>query len=118
MRTSLWSLGFVMVVLGGGSLLLGREHGVVPTASAAIATGALTLGGAALLLRRDWGYWVALGSTVLLAGMSGVGMMLKRPIGLPLPPLISLAAGLYLTLRLLLARGALKPRPTPDESDA
>jgi hypothetical protein len=107
----------IMIVLAGGSLLYANSQGVHPGVTAFIAALALSAGGAALFVRRPISFWVALGGTLTNVGLAIASFALHRPLGLPLPPILSLVFGLYICFRLLLARSALQPiqrEPIPD----
>jgi hypothetical protein len=105
-----------MVVLGGGSLLLGRNYGYQPTVSMGIVAGALCVGGLALFVKKPISFWIAFGATLIVMGFAVASFVLKRMVGLPLPPIIALVAGLYLCFRLVLSRFAFRPRPPlPDD---
>jgi hypothetical protein len=117
-RPSLWSLGFIMIVLGVGSLAMGHYYGVQPTATSGVVAAALAIGGASLFVPgKPAVFWIALSATVITIAFAAASFLLKRPVGLPLPPIISLVAGLYLCFRLVLSRGALRPRPTVADED-
>ncbi|MSP61756.1 MAG: hypothetical protein EXR72_15760 [Myxococcales bacterium] len=117
MRPSLWSIGLFMIVLGGVSLGVAQSHGISPTASSGIAAAGLAIGGLTLILGRPWSVWFALGGGAITVGFALASFILKREVGLPLPPIISLVAGLYVCVRIVMARSALKPRSaTPEET--
>jgi len=115
MRPSYWSLGFVMIALGAGCLLMGRYYGVQPTVSTAIVAAALAAGGVALLFKRQFSFWVAIAAVGLTVAFALASMLSGRAVGLQ-PPVIPLVLGLYICFRLVLARTLFKPR-APVSSD-
>jgi hypothetical protein len=115
LRASPWSLGLVMIIFACGSLLVARSHGEQPGATAAVAAGALAVGGLALLLRRRASFYIALAAALTTVAFALVSFVTRRVLGLPLPPLISLVIGLYISFRLALARRAMSPPPPPTE---
>lgn len=104
-----WSVGILMIVMGGIGLsgFSGqRPSGIVPYLIAGLLIG----GGATLFLRRPFAFWVALAASVVLA-VSGLLARFGYPmLALPIPPILSIVVGLYLCLRVLMAKSALKPR--------
>jgi hypothetical protein len=118
MRPSPWSIGFVMIVLGGATLLYANSQGIRPTAVGAIVAGALALAGFWLMLRRQGAFAAALIAGGLTAATGVAGFILHHPVGLPLPPIVSLVAGLYVCLRVLIARPGLAPDRRRAESEA
>jgi hypothetical protein len=75
-----------------------------------IIAGALVLGGAALFLKRPFVYWVALGASALTVVTGLVGLAGHPALALPVPPALSIGVGLYLCLRVLMARAQVRLR--------
>ncbi len=119
MRPSPWSIGIVMLAVGAGSVAFAGTHGVPPTAASIAAAAVLCAGGVAMLVRRRWSFWVALGAALATVALAVVNFVFRRepPIGLPLPSIVTLVIGLYLTLRILLAKSAFDPPLPPVETD-
>jgi hypothetical protein len=120
MRPSPWSIGFVMIVAGAGTVLYAWSNHVPPTALSLIAAAVLCLGGGALFVRRRAAWLVALGAAIITAGFAAASFLLRREVGLPLPPIVTLVLGLYMTMRVLLLRSSFDPpAPTPSvDTDA
>ena len=103
------TVGILMIAMAGiGLAPLGPQPrpplGVPQLAIAGI----LVLGGLLLVLRRTIAQYVAFaaaGALVVTAILAWTG---RPQFGLPVPPAISLVIGLYLILRVAMARGALK----------
>jgi hypothetical protein len=118
-RPSPWSIGFVMIVLGGASILFASSHGVRPTATGLAVAGMLGVGGFWVMLRWRGAFFGAMAAAGFTAATGVAGFISHREVGLPLPPIVSLVAGLYIALRVLIARPALAPdralvEPPPD----
>jgi hypothetical protein len=113
MRPSPWSIGFVMIVLGGATLLYANSQGIRPTAVGGIVAGVLAVAGFWLMLRRQGAFAAAMIAGGLTAATGVAGFILHHPVGLPLPPIVSLVAGLYVCLRVLIARPALSNEKRP-----
>jgi len=106
---SAWSVGILMIVMGGiGITGFGQQHAVGP-APYAIA-GLLVIGGALLFLRKPFAFYPAIAASALLALSSVLGYLHHPELGLPVPPMLSLVIGLYLCFRVLLVRSTLQPR--------
>src|SRR5262245_49774933 len=101
-----WSVAVLMVVMGGlGVSGVGNQER--PTAVAWAIAAILIASGAALFLRRGITFYVANAAALLLA-LSGVaGLVGHRELAMPMPPVLSLVIGLYLILRLMMARKSL-----------
>src|SRR5690349_21467179 len=115
MRPSPWSIGFVMIVLGGATLLYANGQGIRPTAVGGIVAGVLAVAGFWLMLRRRGSFAAAMIAGGLLSATGVAGFIEHRAVGLPLPPIVSLVAGLYICLRVLIARPAITPDRGPPE---
>jgi hypothetical protein len=98
-----WSVGVLMIAMGvlsvGG---FGAQH--PPThvgwGIALILVGA----GGLLFLRKPFVWWIGLGAALLTLGSGFVTQAGKTEWGLPVPPLLAIVIGLYLVLRLAMAR--------------
>ncbi|HZS37715.1 MAG TPA: hypothetical protein VFF06_12850 [Polyangia bacterium] len=104
-----WSLGMLMIAMGGvGISGIGgqKPHGAAPFAIAAV----LIAGGALMFLRRPFVFYVALAAAAVLAGTGALALAGKPQLALPVPPALSLVVGLYLCLRAIIARPAMQPR--------
>jgi hypothetical protein len=117
MRSPPWSIGMLMICMGG--LAIAPLGGRAPAGPPAYALAALLVaGGMALFSRRPFGFWVALASAGLTV-LVGVGALATgRAARLPLPPAILIGIGLYLCLRVLMARAMLRQPPPPRGDDA
>jgi len=109
-----WSIGLFMLALAVIGLMppAGQQR---PDTLAAIESAVLATGGVALLLRRPGGLFIALAAGVIAAGFGVAGFVLERNVGLPPHPAISLVAGLYVVVRVLIARTLLR-KPPPAEA--
>ena len=119
MRPSPWSVGLIMILMGGiGVSGFGQGAPLSPAAYAV--SGALVVGGAAMFLRRPFSFYVAITAALLLSA-SGLAAMLHHPeLVLPVHPAISVVVGFYLCLRAVIARPGLRPpssRAVPSEND-
>jgi hypothetical protein len=115
------SLGILYIVMGGlglsglgGAGPLGRvQYGL---AAALIAAGVL------LLTRLRLAFYLALLAGLATAATGVLGLTGHRELALPLQPAVSVGVGLYLCLRLFLARAGLGRRrraaPAGDEDEA
>lgn len=111
-----WSLGLLMIAMGGvGISGIGgqKPHGAVPYAIAAV----LVAGGALMFLRRPFVFYVALAAAAVLAATGGLALAGKPQLALPVPPALSLVVGLYLCLRAIIARPAMQPRKASSPVD-
>jgi hypothetical protein len=109
-------VGLIMIVLGGLSVGgFGAQHPPTPVGWAI--AGALVVGGGLLFLRRPFAWWIAVAAAIVTV-VSGMVAQLGRPQwGLPMPPLLSVVVGLYVILRLLVARSWFYRKPnTPAET--
>lgn len=107
MRPSPWSIGFVMIVLGGVSLLVARSHGISPTATGIAVAASLAVAGFWLMLRWKGAFYAAMAAAGFTSATGVAGFLAHREVGLPLPPIVSVVAGLYVFLRVLIARSGL-----------
>lgn len=106
-------IGFALIMPAMALRSGGEPLTVVNTFAAAF----LLMGGAALLLRRAASFWVGMAGGLVTVVGAAVGMVLHREVGLPISPLLALVIGIYATLRVVIARGALSP-PAPRRSIA
>src|SRR6185503_14086191 len=115
MRSQPWSVGILMIAMGGiGVAGFGGRH---PTAVAYAIAALLVLGGATLFLKRPFAFYVAVAAAALLT-VSGVVAWAGHPeLAMPVPPMLSIVIGLYLILRAAMARPALQPKPPRPLSD-
>jgi hypothetical protein len=111
------TVGVVMIAMGVLSVSpIGERHviGLVPWGLAAL----LIAGGAGLFLRRVATYWLAVAAAGLCA-LTGLLPFIGRPdLALPVPGWLSIVVGLYLLLRLFVAKRALTPRKTAPPPEA
>ncbi len=116
MNPALFTLGALMIAFGAVPNIFAMPQGH-PTMPALVIAASLVAGGVALFFRRPASFWIALGAGLLTALAGAIGLARHRVIGLPVPPIASLVGGLYVTLRVSLARPSLRPTaPTPDDS--
>ena len=103
MMRSDWSLGILMIAMGGLSISgIGTQPHPSP-AGWAIA-GALVVGGAVLFLRKPFSLYVAMASA-LVTLLGGVLALAHHPeLSLPVPAAMSIVVGLYLFVRLAMAK--------------
>jgi glucose dehydrogenase len=106
------TVGILMIAMAGlGLVPLGPNRASAGAAQYAIA-GVLVVGGALLLMRQRWAFYVALGAAGVLIA-SGIAALAGMPqMALPLHPMISVVIGLYLVLRVVMAKKGLK-KPEP-----
>jgi hypothetical protein len=97
-----------MILMGGvGMTGLGRTA-IAPGSYAVSAI--LVVGGLALFLRKPFSFWVAIVAAGVLL-VSGIAGFLHHPeLGLPVNPAISVVVGIYLCLRVVIAKSALSPK--------
>jgi hypothetical protein len=108
---SAWSAGILMIVMAG--MGVSGMGGARPTPAAWALAGLLVVGGILMFMRKPIAFFVTVGAALLLA-VSGVVAYFGHPeLALPMHPMISIVIGLYLSLRAVLARPALRPRPEP-----
>ena len=109
MRPSPWTVGLLMVLVGGMGLSgFGQPHVLTPAAY--VIAGVLLVGGVTMFLRRPFAFWVAIAAALLLTA-SGLAAFLHHPqLSMPIHPGISVVVGLYLCLRAVIARPGLNPR--------
>jgi uncharacterized membrane protein (UPF0136 family) len=116
------TVGILMIAMAGiGLAPLGPPPrppiGVVQLAIA----GVLVIAGVLLVMRRQIGIWFAFGAAAVLSGTGVAALLGARHFALPVPPAISIVIGLYLFLRVAMARAGLKsskPKgtlPPPEE---
>jgi hypothetical protein len=94
-----------MIVVAGMSVsgLDGnRPQGTIPW----VIAGIVCAGGIAVLFRRKWGIWVAVGCSALLVITGALAYLGHPELALPLHPILSVVIGLYVCLRALLMRPA------------
>ena len=84
---------------------------VLPGAIGVLLAVSLVIGAIGLFLRRRVAFFLALGAAILTFSVGAFGMVTGESLGLPVPPIVTLVAGLYMTLRTFLARDALGPPP-------
>jgi hypothetical protein len=116
---SAWSVGILMVAMGGlsvGGIGMQRQVSLVGWALA----GLLIVSGALLFLRRPFVYWLALAASILTAATGAIALLGRPSWALPVPPGLSIGVGIYLGLRVMMAKAA-QPRrgflPRSDEAD-
>jgi hypothetical protein len=112
---SAWSVGVLMIVLGGiGVSGIGGQKPLGPIPW--VIAGLLVAGGATMFLQRPFVFWVAIGASGLLAA-TGVLARLGHPEwALPVPWQLSVVIGLYLCLRAVIARPHMARSPRHSDS--
>jgi glucose dehydrogenase len=112
------TVGILMVAMAGlGLAPLGPNRASAGAAQFAIA-GVLLVAGLLMILKRPIAFAVATGAAGMLIG-TGVAAMAGAPqFALPFHPLISIVIGLYLFLRIYMAKRGLKPKATPPDAQA
>ena len=109
MRSS-WSLGLLMVAMGG--LGVSGIGGARPVGAAPwIIAGVLVVGGALCFIRQSWVFWVPIAAAAVLVASGAIAWTGHPAVALPVPPLLSIVVGLYIVLRAVMARPAMKPKP-------
>lgn len=109
-----WSVGIVMIVVGGLGIGGVGVHPALGTAGWSLAV-LLIASGTLLFLRRVATFYLAVFSSVVLAA-TGIAALSGHPeLALPMPPPVSLVVGLYLCARLFIARASLVPRVRSDD---
>lgn len=107
MRPSPYTVGLLMIFMAGigvSGVASRQEVGLGAFVIAAV----LAIAGVLMFVKRPFVFWVGLGAAVLLA-LSGVAALAGKPeLALPVPPALSIVIGLYLVLRVLIARPSLK----------
>ena len=108
MRSPL-TLGIVYIALGGLSVSgIGGHHPLGPVPW--VLAGLLVVAGVALFTRMRPAFYFALGVAALTA-VTGVLALAHHPeLALPTPPAVSIAVGLYLVFRTVLASSAISGR--------
>jgi hypothetical protein len=103
------TVGILMIAMAGiGLAPLGPEpRQPIGPVQLAIA-GILILAGVLLVMRRQIGIWFAFGAAAVLTGTGIAALIGARQFALPVPPAISIVIGLYLFLRVAMARAGLK----------
>jgi hypothetical protein len=99
-----------MVAMGGLSVGgIGAQP--KPTPAGWAIAGALVVAGALLFLRRPFAFWVAMAAS-LVTVLAGLVALAGHPeLSLPVPPALSIVVGLYLCLRLAMAKTYFQSRP-------
>src|SRR5258708_2070598 len=101
-----WSVGVLMIVmagLGASPVTAGGPVGKWTYGIAAI----LVVSGLSLLLRRPFAFYLGLLAAGLVVATGALAWMGHPAVALRLHPGISIGIGLYLAVRVLMARGAL-----------
>ncbi len=104
-----WSVGLVMIMMGA---LCVRGFGApyAPSSAGWLIAGVLIGCGALLFLRRPFAWWAAIAAAALTI-LTGLLALAGRPQwALPAPPPLSIVVGLYMMLRLLIARSYFRRR--------
>lgn len=98
-----WSVGILMIAMGGLSIGgFGAQHS--PTRIGWMIAGLLIGAGGLLFLRRPFVWWVALAAALITLASGFVAQAGKPDWSLPVPPLLAIVVGVYLVLRLVMAR--------------
>jgi len=110
------TVGILMIAMAGlGLVPLGPNRASAGAAQYAIA-GVLVVAGALLILRQRWAFQIALGAAGILIG-TGLAALFGYPqLALPLHPMISVVIGMYLVLRVVMAKKNLKKPQPPKEA--
>jgi len=109
-------MGLVLLALGVAPHLFALARGQHPTALGLVVSAALCAGAIALLARFRLATWIALAASALVVATGVAGLVTGRWFGLPLPPWLSLGAGIYVCLRLALGRLLARERAVTPES--
>ncbi len=106
-----------MIAMAGlGLIPLGPNRASAGAAQLAIA-GVLVVAGALLIMRQRWAFQIALGAAGMLIATGLIALLGHPQFALPLHPMISVVIGLYLILRVMMARSRLKNRqPSPPDN--
>ena len=102
MRPSHWSLSVLLIVLGCSLVAFPAQRAQALAPTTFLVSGSLVLAGLALFLRRPFTFWLAIGAGLLAVLMAVVSLVMRREL-VPVPWL-TLAVGLVVTLRVLLAQ--------------
>src|SRR5688500_374648 len=98
-----WSVALFFVLMGGlGVRRIGSQES--PSTVGWALAGYLVASGAALLLRHKLTFWNAMMAATLLAVSGALALAGKRELSLPMPPWLTLVVGLYMCLRLIMAK--------------
>ena len=104
MRSSPWSLGLLLAVMGVSLIYFSRQPAtvqpVMPTTYAVSVV--LIVTGLLQFLKRPVMYWFALGAGLLTIAVSGVSFLLRKEL-VP-TPIVTALIGLLVTFRVLLAQ--------------
>ncbi|HEY7955808.1 MAG TPA: hypothetical protein VII38_10975 [Polyangia bacterium] len=115
MRSQPWSVGILMVAMGGiGSAGIGGHH---PTAIGYALAAFLVVGGGLLILRLTLAFWVAIAAALALTVSGALAWGGHPGWAMPVPAMLSIVIGLYLILRTVMARPALGKKPRRPLSD-
>lgn len=104
---SIWSLSVLMIAVAGLGIGFAGQR---PSPAAYVIAALLVLAGLAMISRRPAAYLFGLGVAGVMV-VSGLVALLGHPrLSLPVPPLLSIVVGLYLGLRIAMAKAALGGR--------
>jgi hypothetical protein len=110
-----WSVGILMIAMGvlsvGG---FGAQH---PTTVGWGIAGLLVVAGGLLFLRRPFVWWLGLMAALVTLVSGFITQAGKSEWGLPVPPLLAIVIGLYLVLRLTIARAYFSGPAKPAKKD-
>jgi hypothetical protein len=97
----------VFIAMGG--LSVGGITGHRPLGPAAYAiAGLLVVAGVVLFTRRAIAYYVALAAALVTATTGALAAFGLPQLALPVPPMLAIGVGLYLVLRVVMARDSLR----------
>lgn len=116
MNPALNSLGIITIFFGAATFAFAFESGHRPGPLMIAVCAALVLGGAALLMKRAWSFWAGLaaGAFTFVAGL----VSLKLPsAGGGMQPIFPIVIGLYVCLRVAIAKHSLIPRRRREEEE-
>jgi hypothetical protein len=111
------SIGLIMVLYGAIAVAFAVQTGKSPGPLGIAVSLALVAGGVLLLLQRPIAYWVAIGAG-LFTFVAGIAST-KLPPGLAMPvqPIIPIVIGLYICMRVAIAKSALTGRAAQRDRD-
>lgn len=108
------SLGIITIFFGAALFAFAFESGHRPGPLMIAVCAALVLGGAALLLKRAWSFWAGLAAGAFTFAAGLVALKLPSATGGGFQPIFPIVIGLYVCLRVAIAKNALVPRRRRD----
>lgn len=107
---ALRSFGLTTIVFGAAMFAFTFESGHRPGVMTIAVCVALVAGGVGLLLKQPWSFWLGLGAGAFTFVAGLVSLKLGRAGGFGAQPILPIVVGLYVCLRVALAKNALVPR--------